>query len=266
LQSGSASAASVWHPKPETGSGIIILGQWGFKAGYDEILRIQWGPTIMRYYIESDGRVFLVNRGEIRDLPSPAEVPFVVERIAPLPTAEPAWFCIPRLDGHPREWPSKDDLPAADNVTPLVRDAVHATMPRVVVEGVCLRDGQVLLVRGNRGLTKDRWTLPGGFLRFGESPHDGVLRELREEIGVDATVEELIGVHSKLGRHKRLHWCMVFFRVRIKGEPVPNPDEIAQARFVDLDEARTLVSDELMCNAIETMAELARSAGTPSNP
>ena len=211
----------------------------------------------MRYYIETDGRMFLVDRGETLDLPSPAEVPFDIERIAPLPTAEPVWFCVPRFDGHPREWPSKDDVPSMDNVAPLVRDAVHATMPRVVVEGVCLREGRVLLVRGNRGLTKDRWTFPGGFLRFGESPRVGVLRELHEEIGVDATIEELIDVRSRLGRHTCLHWIMVFYRVRFDGEPMPNPDEIAEARFVDLDEARALVTDELMCSAIETIADLA---------
>jgi 8-oxo-dGTP diphosphatase len=209
-----------------------------------------------RYYVESDGKIYFVNRGETLDLPSPAEVPFDVERIAPLRTDEPVWFCVPHLDGHPREWPGKDDVPSMDNVTPRVRDAVHATMPRVVVEGVCLREGRILLVKGNRGLTKDRWTLPGGFVRFGESPRDGVLRELREEIGVHATIEELIDVRSKLGQHTCLHWIMIFYRVRIDGEPMPNPDEIAEARFVDLGEARALVSDELMCSAIETIADL----------
>jgi len=210
-----------------------------------------------RYYIESDGRIYLVNRGETLDLPFPAEVPFDVERIAPLRTADPVWFCVPHLDGHPHGWPSKDDISSMNNVTPFVRDAVHATMPRVVVEGVCLREGRILLVKGNRGLTKDRWTLPGGFLRFGESPRDGVLREIREEIGVDATVQGLIDVRSKLGHHTCLHWIMVFYRVLIDGDPMPNPDEIAEARFVDLDEARALVSDELMCNAIETIADRA---------
>jgi len=209
-----------------------------------------------RCYVESDGRIYLVGRGANLDLPSPDEIPFDVERIALLRTAGPVWFCVPHLDGHPSHWPSKDDVPSMDNVTPLVRDAVHATMPRVVIEAVCLRGGQVLLVKGNRGLTKDRWTLPGGFLRFGESPRDGVLRELREEIGVHATIEELLNVRSKLGQHTSLHWTMIFYRVRIDGEPMPNPDEISEARFVGLDEARVLVSDELMCNAMETIADL----------
>jgi 8-oxo-dGTP diphosphatase len=212
-----------------------------------------------RYYVESDGRIYLVRRGEALDLPFPDEIPFEVEPIARLRTAEPVWFCVPRLERHPSEWPSKDDVPTTERATPLVREAVHATMPRVVVEGVCLREGRILLVKGNRGLTEGRWTLPGGFLRFGESPSDGVLREVREEVGVDATVEELIDAGSKLGEHTHLHWVMLFYRVRIDGEPVPNPDEIAEARFVELAEARELVSDEMMCNAIERIADLASS-------
>lgn len=201
--------------------------------------------------MESDGRIYLVQRGEALDLPFLGEIPFDVEPIARLRAAEPVWFCVPRLDGHPNEWPSKDDVASIENITPLVREAVHATMPRVVVEAVCLRGDRILLVKGNRGLTKDRWTLPGGFLRFGESPRDGVLREVREEVGVDASVEKLIDAGSKLGQHTRLHWVMLFYRVRIDGEPVPNPDEIAEARFVEIAEARELVSDELMWNAIE---------------
>jgi 8-oxo-dGTP diphosphatase len=209
-----------------------------------------------RYYVESDGRIYLVQRGDALDLPFLGEIPFDVEPIARLRTAEPVWFCVPSLERHPNEWPSKDDVPTIENVTPLVREAVHATMPRVVVEGVCLRDGRVLLVKGNRGLTKDRWTLPGGFLRFGESPPDGVLREVREEVGVDASVEELIDARSKLGQHTRLHWVMLFYRVRIDGEPAPNPDEIAEARFVEIAEALELVSDELMCDVIERISRL----------
>lgn len=209
----------------------------------------------MRYYIESDGRIYLVAREGLLDLPSPGEVPFEVDRIAPLREDESIWFCVPRLDAHPHGWPSKDEVPSMRDVALAVREAVHATMPRVVVEGVCLRDGRILLVKGSRGLTEGRWTLPGGFLRFGETPREGVVRELEEEVGVHATVEELLDVSSKLGLHTGLHWIMVFCRVRFDGEPHPNPDEIAEARFVDLEEARSLVSDALMCHAIEAIAE-----------
>lgn len=207
-----------------------------------------------KYYVETDGKVFLVRRGGSYDLPDPFDVPFEVEEVAPLGTGEPVTFCAPYLEAHPHAWLGKDDVVSMRDVAPRVREAIHATMPRVVVEGVCLRDGRVLLVKGSRGLTKDRWALPGGFLRFGESPYDGVLRELHEEVGVDGSVEGLLDVRSKLGEKTRTHWVMILYRVRIHGEPRGNPDEISEVRFVPLADACALVSDELMRGALEALA------------
>ena len=151
----------------------------------------------MRYYIETDGRVFLVERGSHFDLPRPEEVRFPVERIAPL--GNDVWFCIPQLSSHPADWPGKDEIPGRTDVTPAVRAAVHATMPRVVVEGIQIEGDSILLVKGNRGLTAGVWSLPGGFLRFGEGPEAGLIREIREELRTDAEVKGLIFVRSKLG-------------------------------------------------------------------
>ncbi|MEI6297047.1 MAG: NUDIX hydrolase [bacterium] len=41
---------------------------------------------------------------------------------------------------------------------------------------------------------EDRWILPGGRLDFGEKPEDGLLREIKEELGVEAIVENIISV------------------------------------------------------------------------
>jgi len=200
----------------------------------------------MRYYVESDGHVFLVERRGRLDLPHPDEVPFEIDRIAPLPASEETWFCAPRLGEHPTDWILKDDLVGMPDIDPLVHEAIHASMPRVVVEGVCLdSDGRVLLVKGSRGYTAGRWTLPGGFLRFGETPTDGLIREVREEIGVEARILEPIGVRSKLGAGSRLHWIMVFYRIGVDGELTPDPDEIAEARYVEPTDAVAWLGPEM---------------------
>ncbi len=43
----------------------------------------------------------------------------------------------------------------------------------------------------------DLWNLPGGGLEASESPWIGVVREVREEVGLDVVVERLSGVYSK---------------------------------------------------------------------
>lgn len=43
----------------------------------------------------------------------------------------------------------------------------------------------------------DLWNLPGGTMEKGESPWQGVIREVKEETGLDVEVERLLGVYSK---------------------------------------------------------------------
>lgn len=206
-----------------------------------------------RYYIETDGRIFLIPRDGTLDLPTENEIPFEIEAVAPLAPSAEVMFCVPNLEAHPSHWISKDVVPVNPHVTPIVREAVHATMPRVVSEGVFIQNGLVLLLKGNRGLTKDRWTLPGGFVRFGEGPVDGLLREIEEELGVHAEIGDLLAVRSKLGEHTLLHWTQFFYRVTLFGVITPNPDEIAEARFFEPRDGAKLLADPLMREVIESL-------------
>jgi ADP-ribose pyrophosphatase YjhB (NUDIX family) len=58
-------------------------------------------------------------------------------------------------------------------------------MPRV--QAIVVRDGRVLMVRHREG-GEEYWCLPGGRPETGETPEEGVLRELREECNVEGIV------------------------------------------------------------------------------
>lgn len=206
----------------------------------------------VRCYVESDGRLFVVRRNGRFDLPAREELPFPVEQIGPLATPEPVVFCVPELPAHPASWPSKDDLASDPRASTLLQAAIHGSMPRVVVEGICEADGKLLLVKGNRGYTAGRWTLPGGFLRFGEAPRDGLAREIREELGVCSTIGGLLKATGRLGESSRLHWVMLFYRMTIHSPPRPSPDEIAEADWFPPAEIPKLGLDPHMLDAIET--------------
>jgi ADP-ribose pyrophosphatase YjhB (NUDIX family) len=70
------------------------------------------------------------------------------------------------------------------------------------VVGVVLNPaGQILLVE-HVFHAQTPWGLPGGWLERGESPDEGLRRELREELGLTVTVEEPLLVRSGLrGTH-----------------------------------------------------------------
>jgi NAD+ diphosphatase len=97
--------------------------------------------------------------------------------------------------------------------------------------------GEVLMTIRAIAPERGKLDLPGGFLRAGELPADGVKRELREELGVDvlpgASVGYAIDRYYDQGRYEYI--LSVAFTVRIvRGEPtVADRREIAGLKWVD---------------------------------
>ncbi|HZS00977.1 MAG TPA: NUDIX hydrolase [Chloroflexota bacterium] len=84
----------------------------------------------------------------------------------------------------------------------------------------------ILLPRGDRVLMARRtieprrgyWTLPGGYVELGESAEEAVVREAKEEVGVDVRVERLLGLHS--GAPSAVAVAL-FLGSIVRGEPEP---------------------------------------------
>jgi 8-oxo-dGTP diphosphatase len=68
-------------------------------------------------------------------------------------------------------------------------------VPEVVARAVVRRGGLVLLMQE---IAEGYWFFPGGHVEPGEEPQDAVVRELREELDVGATVEAALGEVSNV--------------------------------------------------------------------
>ncbi|MDO8475808.1 MAG: 8-oxo-dGTP diphosphatase MutT [Candidatus Rokubacteria bacterium] len=92
--------------------------------------------------------------------------------------------------------------------------------PVEVVAAVIERDGRYLITRRLEGThLAGLWEFPGGKILSGEKPEDALRRELKEELGVEAAVGELIETVDWTYPEKRVR--LLFFRCALAGEPAP---------------------------------------------
>jgi 8-oxo-dGTP diphosphatase len=68
------------------------------------------------------------------------------------------------------------------------------------------------------------YALPGGFVEVGETVEKAVLREVKEETGLDAQIVKLLGVYSEPNRDPRFHVVSVVFVLDAFGEPKGGDD------------------------------------------
>ena len=81
--------------------------------------------------------------------------------------------------------------------------------------------GIVLIKRKNRPLGT---ALPGGFVEVGERVEEALLREMKEETGLDVNIERLFGIYSDPKRDPRFHTASAVFICRAEGEPKGSSD------------------------------------------
>ncbi|WP_310482817.1 NUDIX domain-containing protein [Chamaesiphon sp. VAR_48_metabat_403] len=75
----------------------------------------------------------------------------------------------------------------------------------------------------------DLWNLPGGTVENGEAPWDCVIREVKEETGLDIVVEKLIGIYSKPEEND-----LVFsYKCRVVAGNLQNNEEAKEIEYFD---------------------------------
>jgi NAD+ diphosphatase len=109
---------------------------------------------------------------------------------------------------------------------------VHWGNPTPVVAAIIEHEGQMLLARGKNWPEK-MFALVTGFLEANESPEQGVLREVKEEVGLDGTVVELVGVYPFEMRNE----LIIAFYVRTTGTITIN-EELAATKLVPKEKLR----------------------------
>ena len=112
--------------------------------------------------------------------------------------------------------------------------------PRVGVGAVVVQDGRILLVRRGQEPMKGRWSIPGGLLELGEALLDGVVREVREETGLEVRPVELIELLDRIHREEtpegtriRYHYVIADYLCRVTGGELRASSDAEEVRWVE---------------------------------
>lgn len=102
------------------------------------------------------------------------------------------------------------------------------------VTGILIKDGKVLLARHTYGAGIGKLIVPGGYVNYGETPQNALIREYSEETGIKVEPENVIGIRFNV------HDWYVAFRVKyVSGEAVSDNDENSEVLWIDVNEALT---------------------------
>ncbi|HVQ00204.1 MAG TPA: NUDIX hydrolase [Candidatus Thermoplasmatota archaeon] len=115
--------------------------------------------------------------------------------------------------------------------------------PALTVDAVIVKDRSILLVQRKYEPFQGYWALPGGFVEYGETTEQAVIREVREETGLDVVVLGLQGVYSEPKRDPRGHTVSVVYKVAHIGGALIAGDDAAHVRYFKGDELPPLAFD-----------------------
>ena len=111
-------------------------------------------------------------------------------------------------------------------------DFVHWNNPTPVVAAIVEHEGKVILTR-NKGWPEKWLGIVAGFLEKNETPEQGVLREVKEELGVDGQIASFVGHYAFALRNQ----IIFAYHVRIQGE-IKLGDELESIKALPPEEIR----------------------------
>lgn len=116
----------------------------------------------------------------------------------------------------------------------------YPTRPIVGVGALMIENGKLLLIRRGAKPGRGRWSIPGGLVELGEQVQDAVVREVKEECGLDIEVERLMDVFDSITRDEKgriqYQFVVVNFLAKIEGGILKNADDVLEAKWVPLNE------------------------------
>ena len=108
---------------------------------------------------------------------------------------------------------------------------------KVSVNCIIVKNNKLLLVQQNRPKeVKGKWSIPGGKVEKGETFEEAIIREVKEETGLDVISSE----HLSIKQAEPYQTIKHIFKVETEGKVSFPEDELMNAKWLSLDEIRKM--------------------------
>jgi len=129
--------------------------------------------------------------------------------------------------------------------------------------GALIFDGEnILLVERGREPLKGYWSLPGGVLETGETLEQGVIREIREETGLEVKPLKVIEIFERIIRDAQgapeYHYVVIDYICRVTGGSLRAADDASLAAWVP---RRLLPTYEIISGTLPVIEKGFRECG-----
>lgn len=115
--------------------------------------------------------------------------------------------------------------------------------PKLDTRAAIFQDGKILLVRENNG----KWSLPGGWCDVDVSAAENTVKEVKEEAGLDVTVDRVIAIQDRAKHNLPIYAygvCKVFFQCSVTGGRFEPNIETTEFRYFPPDELPELAEEK----------------------
>ena len=106
----------------------------------------------------------------------------------------------------------------------------HWNNPTPVLAGIVEVEGKILLAR-NAAWSGRRFALITGFMEAGETPEEGISREILEETSLEVTALQLIGVYE----FKRMNQVIIAYHAKAHGQVSLSPELVEYKLYAPQD-------------------------------
>lgn len=130
----------------------------------------------------------------------------------------------------------------------------HSMVPAVYL--IMRQEGKILgIFRTNTGYMDGFWTLPSGHVEKEELPLRGMIRETKEEVGIDVEADKLKFAHlmTRPAENETGERVDIFFETNEWKGPIgnPEPDKHGKVEWVDFDSVKWIPTQKYAISCIE---------------